>query len=228
MKTGEYADKGDYHRILDQNWRYLPVYLEKMQFINSYLKGKQKSKIIDIGCGEGLLVEKYQKHGFTIKGTDYNYSSKYVAKDDITQSKLHDQSFDLILCLDVIEHLSFEQQILATNELFRIVKPSGRVLMSVPNLAHFASRLSFLFTGKLIRTSTIDRHPGDRPMEEYLALFKKTGFEITFIRGLFPTYPIISVLTYLWPSKVVWLHKIYNKFFAYPNWCFQTIIELKK
>jgi hypothetical protein len=124
--------------------------------------------------------------------------------------------------------LAFEQQNLAINELFRIVGSNGRVLISIPNLAHFASRISFLFTGKLIRTSTIDRHPGDRPIAEYLDLFKKTGFKIISRRGLFPTYPAISVLTNFWPSKIVWLHKLYNTFFAYPNWCFLNIIELKK
>lgn len=81
--SGEYKTKGEYHRKLDKNWKYLPVYLEKMRVMDEILRKAKDAKILDAGCGEGLLVEKYRKRGFDILGLDINYSSKYVKKGDI-------------------------------------------------------------------------------------------------------------------------------------------------
>ncbi|MBC8500870.1 MAG: class I SAM-dependent methyltransferase [Nanoarchaeota archaeon] len=226
---GEYAQKGEYHKHLDKNWKFYSIYVEKMVFIKKYISRIPKNKkIIDLGCGEGVLVEEFKKKGYDIVGLDYNYSSKNVIRGDITKMRFKSDSFDLVMALDVIEHFNFEEQDLAVKEIKRIVKKNGIILISVPNLAHFASRISFLFLGKLLRTSTIDRHKGDRPINEYLDLLKEKGLKVLMRKGLFPTYPISSFLTFFFPSKVVFLHKFLNKFLAYPNWCLLNIIELKK
>ncbi|EKE21502.1 MAG: hypothetical protein ACD_7C00210G0002 [uncultured bacterium] len=228
IRYGEYARKGDYHKKIDKKWRYYPVYLAKMDLICKFLDNWPRNKpVLDVGCGEGILVRKYRSQGYTISGLDSNYQSIYVIKDDIRHTKLESSSYDLVLCLDVLEHLSYQDQEKAIAEIKRILKKNGIFVLAVPNLAHFASRLSFMFSGRLIRTSTIDRHIGDRPMVEYEDLLKRY-FIIYKKRGIFPTFPIISLLTYYFPGKIMWLHKLVNKFFAYPNWCFLNIFFCKK
>jgi SAM-dependent methyltransferase len=138
-----------------------------------------------------------------------------------------DDSFDLLLCLDVIEHLNLLDQPAAIAEMHRVLRPDGVLLASIPNLAHFASRLRFLLLGKLIRTSEVERHPGDRAYDEHHVLLSRE-FVIEKSYGLFPTFPLISLLTYLIPAKVVWLHKIYNILFAHPPWCFLNVFECRK
>ena len=173
-RTGEYAVKGDYHRKLNKNWKYLPIYLAKMKFVEGFISKIDKTKrILDLGCGEGVLVEKFRKKGYNIVGMDLNYDSEHVIKGNIMDTKLDSSSFDVVLCLDVLEHLNFEEQELAIKEANRVIKPNGTFLLTLPNLAHFASRLSFLLTGNLIRTSKIDRHKGDRPINEYIKLINK-------------------------------------------------------
>ncbi|OIO40654.1 hypothetical protein AUJ10_02300 [Candidatus Pacearchaeota archaeon CG1_02_31_27] len=226
--SGEYRDKGEYHKNLDKNWPYYPVYLEKMAFVKKILRDlDRKSKILDAGCGEGILVEELKKEGFDIIGLDYNYSSKYVKKGSIFDMPFKDETFDVILCLDVIEHLNFEEQEKTLKEINRVAKKNALIILSIPNLAHLASRISFLFLGKLLRTSDIKRHKGDRPFAEYKNIIKKY-FKIKKIRGLFPTCPIISILTLKIPSKVVWLHKIYNSILAIPSISFQNIYICRK
>jgi len=227
-RTGEYFQKGDYHKKLDRNWPFYPVYLAKMSLVDSLLQkyGKGK-KVLDLGCGEGVFVDKKRKEGFDIIGADLNYESEFVSKRNILNTGFKNGEFDVVMCLDVIEHLSFEEQEKAIVEIKRILKRGGIALLSLPNLAHFASRLSFFFTGKLIRTSEIERHRGDRPIGEYLAMLKKNNFAIAQRKGLFPTFPLISFATYYFPGKTVLLHKIYNKLFAYPNWCFLNFIVCK-
>jgi hypothetical protein len=88
--------------------------------------------------------------------------------------------------------------------------------------------VTFALFGKLLRTSSIDRHPGDRPIDEYLKLCREHHLEIVSRKGLFPTYPLVSVLTYLAPSKVVALHGLYNRFAAIPGYCFLNVLEVRK
>ena len=226
---GEYRTRGEYHKHLDKKWKAYPIYILKMEYIRKYLDKVSKSlKIADLGCGEGVLVEEYKKKGYDIIGVDYNYSSEYVVRGDITKLKFKNDSFDLVLALDVVEHLNFDEQKKAISEIQRILKNGGKALISIPNLAHFASRVAFLLLGKLIRTSTIERHKGDRPINEYINLIKENNFKIIGRKGIFPTFPIISAATYFAPGKVVWMHRIYNKLIGIPNICIINILEIRK
>lgn len=224
-KSGEYIQKGDYHKNLDKNWPFYPVYIEKMRLVEDFLtkEGKDK-KILDLGCGEGVLVEKFKGKGFDIIGIDFNYESELVFKRSITNTGFADNSFGLVLCLDVLEHLDFEDQEKSINEIKRVLKPGGTLVLTLPNLAHLASRLSFLFLGKLLRTSEIERHKGDRPIGEYLRLLKDNNFSLKKRRGLFPTFPVSALLTYYFPSRMVRWHRFLNAFLSYPNWSFLNFI----
>jgi 2-polyprenyl-3-methyl-5-hydroxy-6-metoxy-1,4-benzoquinol methylase len=225
--SGEYAQRGDYHLSLEKDWPYLPIYLEKMELAHRFLHSCSKQEVIyDMGCGEGALVNEYRNAGYIITGMDANYSSDFVVQRSFVESELPDNSVDVVLCLDVIEHLSFADQDRAVAELARVLKPGGRALVTVPNLAHLASRLAFFFAGRLIRTSTAERHPGDRPIHEYIRMFRKY-FHIRRRKGLFPTFPLISILTVRMPAKVIWLHKLYNRTLAFPNICFLNAFYLE-
>jgi len=223
-RSGEYLAKGDYHLHLDPKWPYLPVYLEKMKYVRGHLDAcAGDTRIIDIGCGEGELVKEYRDRGFDIVGLDVNYESEHVVRGSVLDLEFSDKCFDLVLFLDVIEHLTFIDQEVALQKIARVLKSKGELLISLPNLAHLASRLSFMFTGNLVRTSTPERHLGDRPINEYLQLLNK-HYEIKERIGIFPTFPFISIMTYWMPSKVLAWHKLYNRLFGYPNWCFLNLL----
>ncbi len=231
VRAGEYQEKGDYHIHLNPNWPYLPVYLAKMAYAREFLaRHGGGRKIIDLGAGEGVLVKRGREElGLDMLGLDINYQSDTVMHGDILALEAADASYDIVTCLDVIEHMHFHQQEIALAQMYRILKPGGQLLLSVPNLAHFASRFTFLFLGKLLRTSTIDRHIGDRPAGEFAALLKAAGFEIRQRKGMFPTLPLISALTYLMPARVVGLHRLYNAALGWlPGWCFLNVFEAVK
>ena len=62
-----------------------------------------------------------RKKGFNIQGFDSSYSSKNIKKGDIIKIPFKEEEFDIVLCLDVLEHLSFEEQNIALKELNRIL-----------------------------------------------------------------------------------------------------------
>lgn len=247
---GDYKDKGEYHKKLDKKWPYLPIYVEKIRKIDKLMSKYKNAKILDAGCGEGILVEKYRKKGFNITGLDLNYTSKHVKKGDITKMPFKDEEFDVVLCLDVLEHMNLLNQEKAITEISRVVKKNGIVIWGLMNLAHFASRISFLFTGNLLRTSEVerdikkkgilqgflnllepakvDRHIGDRPIIEYIEMMKRNNMKVIEKIGFFPTFPIISLLTIKMPSRVIWMHKLYNTIFPFTGICFENIIITRK
>jgi len=56
----EYTKCGDYHCNLDPNWSYTPTYLKRMAFVKRFIeKLPTYIRILDAGCGEGILVEEF-------------------------------------------------------------------------------------------------------------------------------------------------------------------------
>ena len=225
-----YQNRGLYHKNLDKNWSYYPMYIAKMKYIKNLLKTiPEDAKIFDAGCGEGVLVQAMKKQKLDAIGMDLDYSDeKHVIKGDILKTHFKNATFDYIFCLDVIEDFTFKDQAKLLREFHRILKKNGQLILSIPNLAHCYSRLHFLLKGTLVRTAKIEKHPGDRPIKEYIELIKQHKFKILKRKGIFPTFPILFNLYNLFgPKRTTWLINIFN-YFAPPGLSFLNIVICKK
>jgi SAM-dependent methyltransferase len=228
LRTGEYAARGDYHRAPDATWDYLPTFLAKLAFVRRYLAALPAgTRVLDAGCGEGILVEEFAAR-LDIRGVDPNYSSAHVQQASLLALPYEAQTFERLLCLDVLEHLTFDEQPRALAELHRVLRADGELLVSVPNLAHLQSRVHFLLTGRLIRTASEQKHPGDRPIAEYLRLFQRAGFTVVSRHGIFPTLPIVTAWIRRHPARLGWLHRALTRLLPIPGWAFLNLVRLKK
>jgi SAM-dependent methyltransferase len=228
VRQGEYAARGDYHRELDRQWDYLPTYLAKLAFVRRYLDAlPPATRVLDAGCGEGVLVEEY-RHRLAIEGVDENYASLAVRQGSLLALPYGEAAFDRALCLDVLEHLAYDEQPRALTELHRVLAPAGELVVSVPNLAHLQSRVQFLLRGRLIRTASEIKHPGDRPASEYLRLFDAAGFSLLERRGIFPTLPVVTALIRRHPVRLGSLHRLLTATLPIPGWCFLNLFVLRK
>ena len=133
-----------------------------------------------------------------------------------------------MLCLDVLEHLSFADQPRALEELRRVLSPDGELLVSVPNLAHLQSRLNFLLRGRLIRTASEVKHPGDRPLAEYPAgSLIARGSTWSAVDGIFPTLPVVTPWIRRRPQSRAWLHRLLTRLVPVPGWCFLALLRFR-
>jgi SAM-dependent methyltransferase len=73
------------------------------------------------------IEEAYLSHLSSVTAMFPNLS---VRVDDITESELPDQAFDLVLCTEVVEHIPDSQP--AIREMRRILKPGGVLVLSTP------------------------------------------------------------------------------------------------
>jgi ubiquinone/menaquinone biosynthesis C-methylase UbiE len=228
LRRGEYAARGDYHRTLDPTWDYYPTYLAKLAAVRRYLDAlPRETRVLDAGCGEGVLVDEYRDR-LAIVGLDANYASERVTQGSLTALPFPDASFDRALCLDVLEHLQYEEQPRALAELFRVLRPGGELLVSIPNLAHLQSRIQFLLRGRLIRTASEFKHPGDRPAGEYIKLGQRAGFTLAARHGIFPTIPVVTHLVRRNPRALAPLHRALTRLLPIPGWCFLNLLTFRR
>ena len=112
---------------------------------------------LDYGCGDGrrygwfLRQLGLQYHGYDISTTAVqaagNLGLAASLLDPNGRTSLEANSCDFAICFEVFEHLLEPQN--ALTEIFRVLRPGGRLLCSVPNVAYLPRRIEFLFTGFL-------------------------------------------------------------------------------
>ena len=188
----EYAQSGDYHRNLDLNWSYAPTYLRKMRAVRRFVNALPiNAQIADLGCGEGVIAEEFAAQGRAIIGFDLNYESQWVRRGDLLDLPIESDSLDAVLLLDVFEHLQFKDQRPALQEIYRVLKPNGQLLASIPNLAHWNTRFLMAKCGRLDRTDSELNHVGERPFLENLELLQEAGFKVYRSQGITLTVPYL-------------------------------------
>jgi ubiquinone/menaquinone biosynthesis C-methylase UbiE len=96
------------------------------------------SKILDVGSASGgntLLLGELGFNVTSLEMTELGVELQlkkgiHVVKGDATDLPFESNQFDAILCLDVLEHI--EDDISALTEMYRVTKPEGKFLFSVP------------------------------------------------------------------------------------------------
>jgi 2-polyprenyl-3-methyl-5-hydroxy-6-metoxy-1,4-benzoquinol methylase len=109
-------------------------------------------RVLDVGCSSGYLAEPLAARGNTIVGLELDAGAAREAERFCEQVLVGDvetmvlpfgpASFDVVLCDDVVEHL--RDPVAALARLRPLLRPDGRLVVSTPNVANWAIRLSLL------------------------------------------------------------------------------------
>lgn len=108
-----------------------------------------KASVLNIGAGgqvQRIIEESLRHEDIILISTDIDPKRRPDIVDDITSSKLEDESFDFIICSEVLEHVKEPQS--AVDNFFRLLKPGGKCLVTVPFLfpTHDAPHDYFRYT----------------------------------------------------------------------------------
>ncbi len=110
--------------------------------------------VLEVGCATGYMSRRLAALGNRVTGLDFNadaveearrFCTAAIVADLDSQSivdAVGDRRFDVIVFGDVLEHLRDPWRVL--DESRAILSPSGYAVISIPNIAHGAVRLSLL------------------------------------------------------------------------------------
>ncbi|HEY1494870.1 MAG TPA: bifunctional glycosyltransferase/class I SAM-dependent methyltransferase [Candidatus Solibacter sp.] len=146
--------------------------------------------VLDIGCGEGFFAAELKADGNRIVGVDaiptaqHNDALEQFITEDLNaapEALIRDLGalrFDRVLLLDVLEHLVEPDRLLAG--VAGALKPTGRLVVSLPNVANISVRLALLF-GRFnyVERGILDRtHLHFYTRKTSRALLEQAGYQI--------------------------------------------------
>jgi len=188
------------YQVDNEEWRARAKRDLIFQFWRKYfLKRDKKAKILDFGCGTGVLQEQFLKRfDVNVHGIDISKEAiRYCKKRGLSQVKIFNgktipfkaNSFDLVTAIDVVEHI--KDDIHALSEIKRVLKHKGITILLVPAHPKFWS------------TRDIDlQHFRRYEVGELERKCKKIGFKIIASKNVdFGVYFLFSLLHILAPKR---------------------------
>ena len=161
-----------------------------MESVLDAYSGQQGLSILDIGCGYGTHLAMAAKRGWTCFGVEISAHARKVAKSRLSSSvhivesvtDLIPHEFDLVLMLDVIEHLNSPYSLFYSLFSMGAITPKTRVVMTTPNAGSIEARRD--------PAGWAFRHPPSHlvfyKMESLSYLLNRLQFEEVTIEGLHP------------------------------------------
>jgi len=126
----------EYKRIAD---------IKRVEFIYKTLQTNipANGRVLDVGCGNGVISRFIGQQGYNVTGIDISEETIQQARSltslpniqfsvqDAEQLVADNQTFDAIICSEVLEHLHQPQNLV--NTLYKLLKSDGCLIVTVPN-----------------------------------------------------------------------------------------------
>jgi SAM-dependent methyltransferase len=117
---------------------------------------RAEHRAIDVGCGDGSKSGEWlSRHAAAYTGFDVSSHAVQLARargfeahlvDDASALPLSDASVDVAVCSEVLEHLF--DPLAAVREIRRVLQSGGTLIVTVPNIVNWRSRLDFALLGR--------------------------------------------------------------------------------
>jgi len=118
----------------------------------SLLPGTGK-KILDIGCGTGVLAEVLKSRGHLVDGISISEKELEIAANHLQCAFLYNlenglppdivnNTYDYVVCSHVLEHIVYPNKLLLG--IRNVLKESGSLVVALPNIMHYSARLKIL------------------------------------------------------------------------------------
>lgn len=154
----------------------------------------QYKNVLEIGCGEGAFRENLAKEA-AVWGIEPNPNAAKTAQQRLDQvlvgtfeevkDQLPAELFNLVICNDVIEHMSDDYGFLV--DIQRKMAPGGYIMGSIPNIRHWQELKSLVFKKEWQYTDEgiLDRtHLRFYTVKSFPLLLQKAGFEMIRFEGI--------------------------------------------
>lgn len=143
------------------------------------------SMVCDIGCGDGTVLMALRKRGLIKQGTGLDPCASPGTKGDcefirteLLKAALPDRSYDVVLMLAVLEHFERGSVAAVMEEIRRILKPGGLLIMTTPTPLSRPVLEFLAFRLHLISEREIRGHRHYYGRDEMESLARQAKFDI--------------------------------------------------
>ena len=171
---------------------------------NAYPQG---GRVLDVGCAMGNFLDMLRRLGsWELYGLDITPEATLYAHDRygvntftgaLADAAYPDAYFDVVTMWDVLEHVFDPTSTL--NEIHRILKPQGLLLIRVPNVDTWDARLF----GRYWAGYDAPRHTFVFSPETLGVLLDKTGFQASKMQSLVLSYSPFALSVQFWLDEKV-------------------------
>jgi SAM-dependent methyltransferase len=181
------------YAILDNIQRTHWWFVSRRRILGALLErqrpGRRDLRILDVGCGTGVNQEFLRSYG-AVTGLDNAEEAlqrcigngfRNVLMADLLRLPIAGGAFDVIVAMDVIEHVDEDGD--ALRELYRILKPGGLLYITVP-------AFMFLWSNQ----DDVSLHKRRYRLPALLAVVKGAGFTVPLVSymNFFMFLPILA------------------------------------
>ena len=159
----------------EKHWWYAGKRNLILSLFRQYYKGRTDLKILDVGCGTGIIMKSLSDFG-EVYGADVSSEAikfcrqrglKNVKKGSIDNLGFKKETFDAVGCFDVLYHKGIKDDETALKQLYKVCKKGGRLFIT-------DSAMKCLWSQHDVATQARTRYSKD----EMKAKLKKTGFTV--------------------------------------------------
>jgi SAM-dependent methyltransferase len=145
-------------------------------------EGEGHAPLLDLGCRDGYYSEYFARRGYAVTSVDLDCGAygKCRPMDANDPFPFPDDSFDIVWCSEVIEHVRDPEATLG--EIRRVLRPSGRAILTTPNSSFWPYRL----------LSPFGIHPRELQNDDH-----KHFFSVRDIQSFAPAGDVLGYFPYL-------------------------------
>lgn len=145
---------------MSNGWRKeFKLHNHTLNLINEHIPNLVGKRVLDVGCGLGILIYALKEMGAEAEGVDKHILDEWgikgieelwskkgmkISVNDFLLEPYDADSFDVIISEDVFEHLRYTQKEFL-DKIYRLLRPGGVLILATPNLASFLKRMRMLF-----------------------------------------------------------------------------------
>ena len=171
----------------------------RLNYVLDKAQGLFGKKVLDVGCGGGILAESMAREGAHVTGLDMGKEPLEVArlhaletgtKLNYIQSTIEDhaqanpQHYDVVTCMEMLEHVPDPQSVI--DACSRLVKPGGHVFFSTLNRNFKSYLFAIVGAEKLLKIVPENTHNHDKFIRpsEMIKMIDHTPLQEMGITGL--------------------------------------------
>ncbi len=210
-----------------------PYEQARREIVASLLPAGEGRLALDVGCGPGVYSRLLAEAGWRVEAVDADAENLQHAQAAATYPgdavdilpTLPERRFDLVLALEIIEHMPLARGETLLREIRRVLAPGGTLILSTPNRFSPEGLVGYYLNEKIRHARAWQAwdpsHVHIYSSPEILRLLRRAGFSI------------VSVTGYWYETRLSWLGRVAlplvsTRRFPLNRFGFQLIVESRR